>query len=72
MLHGVDDERLQNLIDREEVRGVVVRIALAQDARDWDGLAECFEPDATYVHPGGRTCPGPNANGPAGSRGLNH
>ena len=46
-----DDRR--RLAAREDIRDLLVRVALAQDARDWDALADCFEPDAVYQHPRG-------------------
>jgi 3-phenylpropionate/cinnamic acid dioxygenase small subunit len=49
----VSAEALRWLVDRELVRDVLVRCALAQDANDWDAVAECFERDAVYRHPGG-------------------
>jgi ketosteroid isomerase-like protein len=49
----VSDETLRWLVDRELVRDVLVRCALAQDANDWDAVADCFEQDAVYRHPGG-------------------
>jgi uncharacterized protein (TIGR02246 family) len=45
---------LQILIDRTQVTDVIVRTALAQDARDWQAVADCFADDAVYLHPGGR------------------
>jgi len=39
--------------DRAAIHDLLARLALAQDARDWDTLTGCFEPDAIYVHPGG-------------------
>jgi uncharacterized protein (TIGR02246 family) len=44
---------VQRLSDRADVHDLLVRLALAQDARDWDALSDCFRPDAVYVHPGG-------------------
>ncbi len=44
---------LQHLADRAAVHDLLVRLALAQDARDWAALADCFVPTARYVHPGG-------------------
>ena len=41
------------LVDRADIHDLLVRLVLAQDARDWDGLAACFDPDASYTHPGG-------------------
>jgi hypothetical protein len=49
----VTDE-LAALRARADVQDRLVRLALAQDAHDWDALADCFEPDAVYDHPGGR------------------
>lgn len=42
------------LEDRAAIEDVLVRCAIAQDAHDWDGLADCFEPTAVYLHPNGR------------------
>ena len=47
------DDDLRRLSAREDIRDLLVRVALAQDARDWDGLADGFEPDAVYQHPRG-------------------
>lgn len=44
---------LRDLRARADVHDLLVRLALAQDAHDWDALAACFAPDATYDHPGG-------------------
>jgi hypothetical protein len=35
------------------VRNVIAMTALTQDARDWDGHAAGFTPDARYTHPKG-------------------
>jgi 3-phenylpropionate/cinnamic acid dioxygenase small subunit len=35
------------LVDREEIRALVVRYAHAVDQRAWDEVAGCFTPDAT-------------------------
>jgi hypothetical protein len=45
---------LAELRARAAVQDRLVRLALAQDAHDWEALADCFEPDAVYDHPGGR------------------
>lgn len=45
---------LDDLRARAEVHDTLIRLALAQDANDWEALTECFAPDATYDHPGGR------------------
>ncbi len=47
-------DAVRHLIDRVAVEQVLVRCALAQDRHDWDGVADCFEPDAVYIHPKGR------------------
>lgn len=39
---------------RADVHDLLVRLALAQDANDWDTLTDCFDRDATDDHPGGR------------------
>jgi uncharacterized protein (TIGR02246 family) len=49
----VNDTEDRRLHDRAAIHDLLVRLALAQDARDWDALADCFRPDAIYVHPGG-------------------
>ena len=46
-------ERIVRLSDRAAIHDLLVRLALAQDARDWETLADCFQTDAVYVHPGG-------------------
>ena len=40
--------------DQVEIAHRIARLAHAQDAQDWDGIATAFVPDAVYVHPGGR------------------
>lgn len=47
-------DELAALRARADVQDRLVRLALAQDAHDWEALADCFEPDAVYDHPGGR------------------
>jgi ketosteroid isomerase-like protein len=49
----VNDVEAQCLADRIAIHDLLVRHALAQDARDWTALRDCFMPDAVYVHPGG-------------------
>lgn len=49
----MNETELRRLADRAVIHDLLVRIALAQDARDWDALAACFQTDACYVHPGG-------------------
>lgn len=44
---------VQRLRDRADIHDLLVRVALAQDAHDWDGLADCFRADAIYRHPRG-------------------
>ena len=44
---------LRSLLDRAAIHDLLVTLALAQDERDWDALADCYLPDAVYVHPGG-------------------
>lgn len=39
---------------RAAITDLLVRLALAQDEHEWDALAECFEPDGVYDHPGGQ------------------
>jgi SnoaL-like domain len=50
----VNEHDLRRLSDRAAIHDLLVRLALAQDANDWVTLADCFQPDATYVHPGGQ------------------
>ena len=45
---------LEHLRARADVHDLLVRLAQAQDAHDWDTLTSCFAADATYDHPGGR------------------
>lgn len=40
--------------DRSGVVDHVVRLARAQDAKDWPAVAASYTPDAVYVHPAGR------------------
>jgi hypothetical protein len=49
----VDDPAVRRLGDRADIHDLLVRLAIAQDERDWDALTDCFRPDAVYVHPGG-------------------
>lgn len=51
---------LQAAVDRSEITNLLARYALALDTRDWDLLASCFAPDATFrfAHAG-------EASGPA-------
>lgn len=39
---------LQVAVDRSEVADLLARYAIALDTRDWELLARCFTPDATY------------------------
>jgi uncharacterized protein (TIGR02246 family) len=45
---------LRAALDWSAIHNVITFGAIAQDAHDWDGVAGCYEPDAVYVHPGGR------------------
>jgi SnoaL-like domain len=47
-------DELAALRARADVQDRLARLALAQDDHDWAVLADCFEPDAVYDHPGGR------------------
>ena len=47
------DTESRRIADRAEIHDLLVTLALAQDARDWTTLGDCFTPDAAYVHPGG-------------------
>jgi uncharacterized protein (TIGR02246 family) len=49
----VNDNDIRRLGDRAAIHDLLVRLALAQDAKDWRALADCFQPDAVYVYPGG-------------------
>jgi uncharacterized protein (TIGR02246 family) len=49
----VNENDLRKLSDRAAIHDVLVRLALAQDSHDWVALADCFQPDAVYEHPGG-------------------
>jgi 3-phenylpropionate/cinnamic acid dioxygenase small subunit len=40
------EARLQNLLDRDAIRDVLVRYATSLDDRAWDRLASCFTEDA--------------------------
>lgn len=44
------DERLAALLDREEIRRVIMDFARAVDRRDWDLLRSCFHADARDDH----------------------
>lgn len=39
---------LQVAVDRSEIADLLARYAIALDTRDWELLATCFVPDATY------------------------
>jgi len=49
----MSDAEARRLSDRADVHDLLVRLAQAQDDHDWVALANCFRPDAVYVHPGG-------------------
>lgn len=44
------DDALQRLVDKDEIRTVVVRYARCLDRGDWDGVRSCFTADATDDH----------------------
>lgn len=44
------EDTLKNLLDREAVRELLTRYALALDDKDWKKLASCFLPDATAFY----------------------
>ena len=44
------DERVAALLDREEIRRVIMDFARAVDRRDWDLLRSCFHPDGRDDH----------------------
>jgi hypothetical protein len=44
----------QAALDRFAIQDLIARGAQAQDDHDWDLLASCYEPDATYIHPTGQ------------------
>lgn len=50
----MNDGAVRWLLDRAAIEDVVVRCAIAQDSHDWDGVADCFEATAVYIHPAGR------------------
>lgn len=49
----MSDADVRRLVDRAAVQDQLARLAQAQDARDWEALADCYLPTADYVHPGG-------------------
>jgi hypothetical protein len=49
----VNEIESRHLVDRAAIHDLLVRLALAQDARDWTTLGDCFTSDAVYVYPGG-------------------
>ena len=42
------DEKLQRLLDREEIRDLVNRFSAYEDRRMWDEAAECFTEDGVF------------------------
>jgi len=48
------DDRLQTLVDRQEIADLCARYMTALDTKDYDGLRKCFVADAVFIHPGGR------------------
>jgi hypothetical protein len=42
------DHKLQQLIDREEIRDLVNRFSAYEDRRMWDEAAECFTEDGVF------------------------
>ena len=46
------DQRLQDMVDADDIVGVAVRYASALDSRDWERLRTCFVPDAVAVYEG--------------------
>lgn len=49
----MNEQVLQQLVDRAAIEDLLVRHAIAQDERNWDALRACYLPTATYTHPGG-------------------
>jgi 3-phenylpropionate/cinnamic acid dioxygenase small subunit len=45
---SADDPIIQELRDRMAIRDLLMRYAHCVDARDFDGVASCFTPDAAY------------------------
>jgi len=41
-------DRVQRLIDEADIRDLILRFALALDAKDWRAYAETFAPDAVF------------------------
>ncbi|MFI6165485.1 nuclear transport factor 2 family protein [Nocardia sp. NPDC051052] len=48
-----DADRIQDLLDREELGNLVAEIADCVDRKDFDGLSRVFAADATLETPGG-------------------
>lgn len=49
--HGKDKEierAVKELLDREAIRDVINRFAIAADRRDWEMMASCFTADAYF------------------------
>ena len=46
-------QEIHNPAAWQEIHNVITSVAHAQDDHDWERLAECFAPDAVYVHPKG-------------------
>jgi ketosteroid isomerase-like protein len=49
-----DDAALQQALDQQAIGALLVRYVHALDRRDWAAVAQCFSPDAVFIHPGGR------------------
>jgi len=41
------------LVHRAAIQDLLTPLALAQDERDWATLADCYQLDVVYAHPGG-------------------
>lgn len=49
----MSDQHDDALAARAAIHDLLVRLAIAQDERDWDTLAGCYAHDAVYRHPSG-------------------
>ena len=49
----MNETDVRHLRDRADIHDLIVRLAHAQDDRDWHALGDCYLPGAVYVHPGG-------------------
>lgn len=42
----IDEKKLQEAIDRNEIENVIARSIIARDSGRWEDLADCYHPDA--------------------------